>query len=161
MNHQPSTISSFTLIELIVTIAISGIVILAIATQFHEAVKGLALQKAVRSATVLSEDMMNEIRSKNFTDPQTPGSFGSEEGPVRRNYDDVDDYHGWTGSPPETIEGSVMTNYSGFQRSVTVDYVSAADLDTPTNATSLKRIAVVVSSAEVVITAVSVMSEYD
>lgn len=161
-SFELSARSAFTLIELIVTIAISGIVILAIIAEFGEAMKGLAWQKAVRSATVLSEDMMHEIRSKNFTDPQTPGSFTNEEGVVRRDFDDVDDYNGWAKSPPETIEGAAMTNYSGFRRSVTVGYVNAADLDTPvTNVTSFKRIAVVVSNADVVITTVSVASEYD
>ena len=144
----------FTFIELLVIVAVSAVAIAGIVMGLHEGVESLLLQEDLRSATVLSADLMHEIRTKDFADSFTPG-------PDRRNFDDVGDYSGWTKSPPETIEGLVMTHYGGFTRSVTVANV-LADLVTPgsTNA-GFKRITVVASSAGVTVSNVSAVSEYD
>lgn len=122
-------------------------------------------QKAIRSASLLADEMMREMRSKAFEDPQTPATFGPEEGTVRRNYDDVDDYDGWTRSPPDTIEGIAMTQYAGYRIRVTVVNVTQSDLNPAVppadGSTPFKRIAVVVSSPEVVVSNVSVVGRYD
>ena len=154
---------SFTLIELIITIAIAGIVLLSLSLALRENVRTLKQQKDMQSAAMLAEDLMGEIRAKNFADPQSPTSFGREESLPRRNFDDVDDYAGWTSSPPQTIEGAPMTSYTGFWYRVTVTNVVATNFDSPQppGATGFKRIIVVVSNSQVVVSNASVVSEYD
>lgn len=80
------------------------------------------------------------------TDPST--SFGPEEG-SRAAYDDVDDFDGLSNSPPERIDGTALSDYGGFTRSVTVDNVTAAVPDPVTpeadGSTEFKRIRVTVT----------------
>jgi len=155
----------FTLIELIVTIVIIGIVVLALVMGFHESLKSLALQKDIRSAALLSEDLMNEIRSRQYADPQSPTNFGPEEA-SRRDYDDVDDYNDWSESPPKTIEGTNLPNFNGFtSRAIIVNLSNNFfnGLPAPDNATNsnFKRITVMVNNAVVAVSNVSVVSRYD
>jgi prepilin-type N-terminal cleavage/methylation domain-containing protein len=154
---------SFTLIELLVTIAIAGIILLSLALALRENMKTLSNQKDMQSATMLADDLMGEIRAKSFADPQSPTSFGLEESYPRRNFDDADDYNGWTSSPPQTIEGTIMTNYAGFWYRVAVSNVLESNFNAlqPPGSTSYKRILVVVSNSQVVVSNVSVVSEYD
>lgn len=156
--------NGLTLIETVLAIAISGIVVLALVFGMHDNVTGLQRQRAVRAAAFLAGDLMDEIRVKDFTDPQTPASFGPEEA-VRANFDDVDDYTGLTETPPRAVDGAAMTNYAGFTRRVVVVNVPAGNFNVltpaPTNSTSFKRITVVVSHALVVQTNISVVSKYD
>jgi len=165
----PAT-GGFTLIELIVTVVVAGIAILALITVFQESLKNMERQRGLLSANLLAEDLMNEIRSKEYTDPRFPTNFGPETwaGETNRlNYDDVDDYAGWFRSPPETIEGNVMSNFSGFTWRVVVSNVpptnfnlSASPACAP-NSTDFKRITVIVSNAAVAISNMSVKGRYD
>jgi len=158
---------AFTLIELIITIVITGIVVLALVMGFRESLIGLALQKDIRLVSLLSEDLMNEVRSKQYADPQSPTNFGPEFGETfRRQYDDVDDYNGWSESPPKTIEGVTLTNYLAFtSRAIVVNVTNNIfnGLPAPDNATNsdFKRITVIVSNAVVAVSNVSVVSRYD
>lgn len=141
---------------------IVGVVALALVMAFRESLIGLALQRDLQSASLLSEDLMNEIRSRRYGDPQSPTNFGPEEA-WRRDFDDVDDYDGWSESPPQTIEGVVMTNYSGFTQQVFVENVTSNfnGAAQPDNSTVFKRITIIVSNAALAVSNVSVVSQYD
>jgi len=157
--------SAFTLIELLITIVLVGIVLLALVMSFHESLKSLERQNDLRSANLLSEELMNEIRSKEFVDPVAPNSFGRETGETNRSlFDDVDDYNGFadgTNAPPRTVEGTVMSNFAGYTRSVVVVNVSATNFNgasSSNNSTDFKRITVVVSNALMSVSNMSVVS---
>ena len=79
---------------------------------------------------------------------ETP-TFGpelSEMGGSRGAFDDVDDYHGWNASPPESRDGTEIPDRDGWQRSVAVDYVKSSDLTTPAAGDQrVKRITVTVT----------------
>ena len=160
--------TAFTLIEVLITIVLVGIVLLALIMGFHESLNSMERQRDMQKAAVLSKDLMNEIRSKDFIDPQTPARsnwyFGYEESQVRRLFDDVDDYHRWSETPPQTLEGNDMANFAGFTRRVIVvnvptnDFNAAPEAD---NGTYFKRITVVVSNARTCVSNVSVVSLYD
>ncbi|MBU1733956.1 MAG: type II secretion system GspH family protein [Verrucomicrobia bacterium] len=156
---------AFTLIELLITIVLVGIVLLALVMSFHESLKSLERQKDLRPSLILCEDLMNEIRSKAFADLQFPANVGREEAAVRCLFDDTDDYDDWSESPPQAVEGTVMSNFTGFTRSVVVVNVPATNFNSPplpdyyTN--NFKRITVVVSNAQMSVSNVSVVSRYD
>ena len=166
---RPSTPRlAFTLIELIVTIVIIGIVLLSLVMSFQESLKLLARQGDLRQSIVLSEDLMNEIRSKAFVDPAATNSFGQETNApnelARKYYDDVDDYYDLVEASPQTVQGSNMPNFAGFTRRVIVVNVSATNFNGPalaTNSTDFKRITVVVSNAQVTVSNISVVSRWD
>jgi len=83
-------------------------------------------------ARLLGLALMSEILSQEYAEPDGTPVFGKEAlelGLTRAMFDDVDDYHGWTESPPQKKDGTVLTDYSGWRRTVTVQYVRAADLN--------------------------------
>lgn len=149
--------SAFTLIELIITVAIAGIAILALVMVFQESLKNMERQKDLPLANLLGEELMNEIRSKQYEDPSTPIAGESN----RLKFDSVDDYNGWSESPPKTIEGDIMTNVVNFTWRVVVTNVSPSDFNSETNKSDFKRITVVVSNSTVAISNMSVKGRYD
>lgn len=53
--------------------------------------------------------------------------IGTETGEgtsTRADFDDVDDYDGWTASPPVERDGTAVAGYDGWTRNVTVEYIN-------------------------------------
>jgi hypothetical protein len=42
-------------------------------------------------------------------------------------FDDVDDYHGWSASPPQTKDGTPLADYAEWTRSVVIDFVDPSN----------------------------------
>jgi PKD repeat protein len=93
-------------------------------------------------------DLMAEILQTAYQDPvQATPAFGLEPGESatsRAAWNDVDDYNGWTESPPQSKAGNVIPDFSGWTRSVVVEWIDPATL-TPTSTanTGIKRITVI------------------
>ncbi len=92
--------------------------------------------------------LMTEILQQAYIDPGAGPVFGPEadENPAtRRDFDDVDDYHGWNAGPPQNKAGAVLSGLDGWEESVAVAWCQP---DNPmTNAGSdlgVKRITVTV-----------------
>jgi hypothetical protein len=78
----------------------------------------------------LADGLMGEIMTLAYEEPNGVPVFGLDAGEVptsRSNYDDVDDYNGWTESPPADRNGVALPGLSGWQRSVKVEWVLASD----------------------------------
>ena len=58
----------------------------------------------------------------------------------------MDDYNGWTESPPATRAGVAMAGYAGWTRSVVVAYVDPSALVVSATATTIKRVTVTVTA---------------
>lgn len=154
---------AFTIIELLITIVLVGVALLALVMSFHESLKSFERQKDLVTANLLCEDLMNEIRSKQYANPQYSTNFGPEAGETKRiRFNDVDDYNNWSETPPKTVDGTNLPNCAGFTRRVIVVNVPATNFNSPplpdyyTN--DFKRITVVVSNITFVISNVSVVS---
>jgi MSHA pilin protein MshD len=143
--------AGFTLIELVI-----GIIVFSIALTLFTS---LIVPQAIRSvdpifqvrATELGQSLINEIASKSFDeksdrrgagalcDPLCIGTInlGPDAGESRSNFDDVDDYNGFT--MPDTAgnftnalgENSLL--YAGFNAKVTVIYDADMDGGLPDN----------------------------
>jgi hypothetical protein len=82
---------------------------------------------------LLAQELMTEILHRPYMEPVDVALFGregAESASVRADYDDVDDYHGWSASPPQERDGTAIPDRTDWTRTVTVDYVNANDLTT-------------------------------
>jgi hypothetical protein len=98
----------------------------------------------------LGEDLLAEILQQAYEDPTAgPGSFGvgaDENTGTRSKFEDVDDYDGWNESPPQHKDGTVIPNFTGWRRTVSVAWVDAINYSqTSTTDTRHKRIIVTMS----------------
>ena len=89
-----------------------------------------AAANEMKIAAHLAVELIEEITERNYADRSNINLFGPEPaqvGPDRTLYDDVDDYHKWSNSPPLDHFGQPYKQYGDFTRSVEVQYVKAAD----------------------------------
>lgn len=99
----------------------------------------------------LADELSKEIATHFYSDPDISGSpplgvDGTENASVRSDFDDIDDYNGWSSSPPKTSSNIVNTRLTGWKRWVVVDYVLISDPSTVSQTdTGLKRVTVQVS----------------
>ena len=98
---------------------------------------------------LLAESLMAEILQQDYLDPNDTPVFGCESGEstsTRADFDDVDDYDGWSSTPPVAKDGAQLVGLSGWQRSVTVKWVNPADTgEVKSSETNAKRVTVTVS----------------
>jgi hypothetical protein len=103
-------------------------------------------------AGYLAHALIGEMLELSYMQPgQTSSAIGRESGELatsRANYNDVDDYNGWTDSPPQNKDSSVMPNLTGWQRQVVVEWVSPTTLTQASpgasSETGMKRLTVTV-----------------
>lgn len=146
----------FTLAEVLVAVVVIIIALVPLITVFGQGVKRGKTPQQITVATALAQDLLEEIMAKKFdedpSNPDTPGNLGPDRfesrtgTPPNRNYDDVDDYKNYTESPPKEMDGTTMTEYTGFTRTVAVDYVQEANFDVvSTSITRFKRVRITVT----------------
>ena len=114
----------FTLVEAAIsTIIVGGVLVASLNVIGAAAMTRHRLAQRQR-ARLLATDLMSELLSLPYADPTLgPGvNLGPEPGEVsgtRTLFDDVDDYHGWSASPPQSKDGVPLTDFAGWNRSVT------------------------------------------
>lgn len=144
----------FTLLEVLIAIVIFTVGVVILLAAISTMIRSSSDIENIDVATNLTRDLIDEILGKGFDDPDG-GAFGLEEAEPRSNFDDVDDYDGWSKNPPEDVDGTSydgtasQPNYSIFTRAVTVENVPEDNFDTETpsadGTTDAKRIVVTVS----------------
>ncbi len=110
----------FTLIEMVVVILVLAVAIPALLQLLGQAAWRSERTEAFSDATFYSRALMEEILSKRYDQNTTPPysqsnlkpPWGPEAAETYPNFDDVDDYDGYSDTPA-----------GGYTRSVTVDYV--------------------------------------
>jgi hypothetical protein len=97
---------------------------------------------------------MTEILQHSYEDPDGSPVFGPEAGETggtRAAYDDVDDYDGWTATPPQQRDGTAIPKGAGWTREVAVDWVQSNNLTLGSMTdTGVKRITVTVKYNDLV-----------
>lgn len=103
---------------------------------------------AARGA-LLAQAMLAESVVEPYEDEGASPVFGLETGEpaaTRLLFDDVDDYHGWSSSPPRDRAGLAYPGFDGWQRQVTVQWVQPSNPAVPVATDQgLKRVTVTVS----------------
>jgi MSHA pilin protein MshD len=139
MTRNAPSRRGFTLVEAAVSCIIVAVMLTAALST--AAAARARQQKAVdrQRALFLAQSLMSEITDKAYIDPGLLPLFGpelAEIGQPRSVYNDVDDYDGLNESPPKYADGTPISGYSRWSRSVTVQWVqpnntaSASLLDT-------------------------------
>jgi len=155
----------FSLVEAGVSVVIVGAMLVAGLAAL--AVSGLGVRTTAEGARgrLLAQDLISEILRQAYDEPDETPAFGPELPELsdgsRAAFDDVDDYHGWSASPPQYKDGTEMSDLPGWRRSVVVEYVNAADPNQPTgNETGVKRITVVVTYNNAVVASLTALRTY-
>ena len=108
--------------EAAISVAIVGVLVASSMTAMGQIAKIRRVQAERRAAYELNLQLMTEILSQYFTDPGT--------NTTRSTFNGVNDYNGYSESPPTRKDGTVLTDYSSWTRSVTVTNV---DPNNPAN----------------------------
>ncbi len=145
--------SGFTLIECAISVLLVGLLMVA-------ALRSLGASKRRELATAerllgqqLAGALLNEILLQAYVEPDTTQTavFGLEPGDTTGNrslFDDVDDYLGWTETPPTDRNGTVIPGFTGWTQTVAVNWADPTTLQTTSSSnTGLKKITVTVSKS--------------
>lgn len=127
----------FTLIELIITIIVTAIAFTALSVWMLGANRDSVDPVISMRAATLGQAYLEEILSKRFDEQNSPGgiprcnddgpactsaaNFGPD-GETREFFDDVDDYHGLSESPPRNNFGNARSQYNNFSVAISVNY---------------------------------------
>lgn len=146
--------NGFTLLELVIGIVVFTIsltvVLSLIVPQAEQTAEPFRQVKAAKLGQSLMNDILsrsydeNSDRSPPFETCNAKGNCSTTLGPEEANeddYDDVDDYNGYT-------VNDVGGNYSSFGFTVTVDYDSDLKDSTPTDGLTFKRIDIAVTAPD-------------
>lgn len=112
--------------------AILAMSILALTLPFTAAAQNQRADGQMTLAVALAKELMEEILTKPFYDPQGGGlTLGPEPGEIGRGFfDNIDDYHGYcqNAGTVTNATGEVCTDdlATGLSRSVTAEYVRVA-----------------------------------
>ncbi len=139
---------AFSLVEATISVVIVSVMLVAALNTVPAAKLGGRKTADRGKGMLLAQALMSEILVQDYQEPVDTPVFGreSESGGDRANYDDVDDYDGWSSSPPEYKDGTQIANLAGWKRSVAVVWVNATDLSvTSGSETGVKRITVTVT----------------
>jgi len=100
----------------------------------------------------LADQFLAEIMQSEYEEPDGTVNFGTESGEApgfRVNWDDVDDYVGWSSTKLETKAGEFLTNVTGGSRTSTVQLASVANPSVvPATDEGLKLITVTVTAPD-------------
>ena len=140
---------SFTLVEAVMSLIIVSVMFVAALSTVGASRLSQHKFSLGSRAQLLAESLMTEILRQDYQDPNGQSVFGCETGEsssTRADFDDVDDYNGWSSSPPVNKDGTLIPDLTGWTRSVTVEWVEPLNVtQVRLYETNVKRITVTVS----------------
>lgn len=141
----------FTLIEVTMAILLIGVISVVLAG-FYSVLFNVPVEIVVKNkANNLASAAIEDIKCRDWEDPAGPGPLGIDAGENAANkttFDDIDDFNGYTESPPRYMDGTVMPGMSGFSVNAAVSYVDD-NLNVSAAATDRKRVTVTVKKNNV------------
>lgn len=144
--------AGITLVEVTISTLLVGVLVVASLQSVSNISRTWTTSNQVQDGRALAQDLMREILAQNYTDPSDTlrNSWGPESGETNRTqFDDIDDYAGWTESPVKDVAGAALTGYTGWSRSVAVDklnYSNYTKVNSNVADTGLRCVAVTVTS---------------
>jgi MSHA pilin protein MshD len=141
---------AFSLIEAVMSLVIVSVMLVAALNVVGASQLSQLWTAQTTRGHLLAAELMVEIMSQDYEDPNQIVAFGCESGETtgsRAGFDDVDDYHGWSSSPPTDKTGTALSGLAGWTRSVAVQWADPMDPETVEPSESgVKRIRVTVKN---------------
>jgi len=146
----------FILIEASISYIVLSLALVALVPMFILSLRANAASEKVAVALHLSQELLEEVRLHRW-DEATPapavhiaagGALGVDAGENaadKRTFDDVDDFNGWTESPPQDPVMRPLAAFSSYTRTVSVQYLNAS-FQVSGAPTDLKQVAVCTSA---------------
>lgn len=145
----------FSLMETVMATLLVGLLLTAVLSNVGASKMGRYNLSERSRGYALANDLISEIINSQYQEPTDTPLFGRESGElstVRSQWDDVDDFNGWSESPLQRRDGTAIPNTTGWTRSVTVDRVTPANLtQTVGTESGAKRITVQVKHGDRVV----------
>src|SRR6476619_5989062 len=124
--HQPNRCRGLTLIEVVASTMIVGLMAVAALNALGAATKSANSIGTRAVAAALADELMSEILMQPYSDQDGSSVFGPESGESfipRADFDDVDDYNGWNASPPQYRDGTTIPDRATWKQRVVVTRV--------------------------------------
>lgn len=138
----------YTLVEVAVSTLIMGVLVVGALNVVGSSVKTQRVAATGLDAPALGHQLMAEILALPYEDPDEPTtSIGLDTGEsniTRVDFDDLDDYDGWSRIPPEAKDGTPLPNVSDWQRQAAVQYFDPSTGGTTPTDTGVKLITVTI-----------------
>jgi prepilin-type N-terminal cleavage/methylation domain-containing protein len=149
MALQSAPHRGFTFAEIAISILLIGILTVAALNTVGASLRRQTFTANQVRGKQLASDLMQEILQQAYQDPLVTPVFGPEPGETtgtRSKFNDVDDYLGWKESPPADKSGVAYVGFTGWTRSVNVQWADPVTLaSTAASNTGLKLITVTVA----------------
>ena len=133
--HPSSGRRALTLVEVVASTMIVGMMAVLALGSLGAAVRSGQSAGDQAIAQSLASDMLAEIVETAYSDPDEDPDFGpeaAEDSGTRSDFDDVDDYDGWSSQPPQYRDGTDIPNREDWRRLVTVEFVQPNSPNLPT-----------------------------
>jgi type II secretory pathway pseudopilin PulG len=121
---------AFTIIEAVISTIIVAVMLVAALSTVGASRLIQHETSLVDRGRLLAESLVSEILQQSYQDPNKPIVFGPESDEsttTRADFDDVDDYHGWSSSPPTAKDGQPLTNSTGWTRTAKMAWINPSD----------------------------------
>ncbi|MGF1634667.1 MAG: hypothetical protein ACFCVE_12510 [Phycisphaerae bacterium] len=140
----------FTLPEAALTMAIVGMGVLSVVRLMAACTQQNRMGDHITTGMMLAANMQEALTPLPFSDPDGAGGvvIGSEPGETTLTYDDIDDFHNKSFSPPLDAMRSEIADLARYTQSVVVEYVDPDRPSVTGVATDAKRVTVVITHAE-------------
>jgi len=148
----------FTLIEAVMSMLIVGLMLVTAMNTIGASRVSQSRNAEQVTGPMLAQDLMSEVLNQYYQEPIDTVEFGREAGETGGNrsaWDDVDDYDGWSKSPPDALEnkdGTTIPDLKGWGREVKVVFVNPGLVNTSVSDIGHKRIKVTVTHMGRVVT---------
>ncbi|MGE3316530.1 MAG: hypothetical protein AB7O26_15550 [Planctomycetaceae bacterium] len=150
-----ATARGMSMTEVVLSTILVALVVVGALNGVAGVMAGHASLSNVARANKLAAELLAEVLEQPYADPNETPVFGpesSESTSSRTDFDDVDDYDGWTATPPKSRTGTTLTGFDGWERKVVVKWVTPNDPSVISGTDQgVKRITVTVSRNGVVI----------
>jgi type II secretory pathway pseudopilin PulG len=129
-HNTPSCRRAFTIVEAVISTVIVAVMFVAALSTVGAARITQHRAALVSRGRLLVESLLSEVLQQSYKDSDGAAVFGVESGEAtttRADFDDVDDFDGWSSSPPVGRDGTPLTSSTGWKRTVQVQWVDASD----------------------------------
>lgn len=120
--------AGISLVECVVSMLIIGTMLVAAIHTVGASRMAQFSESQRQQGYILAEALLTEIVNQSYEDahdnPNAPGPTSTESATGNRSlFNDVNDYYGWTASPPQRKDGTAVPDATGWRETITITYL--------------------------------------